>query len=46
VAAIRVGDAVPLVFVLLTITFVLLTIGAYWLPAAVTAVSGWTKAAG
>ncbi|MGF7237331.1 MAG: acetate uptake transporter [Frankia sp.] len=46
IAAIRVSGAVLAVFVLLTVTFVLLTIGAYNPPAAATAVSGWTKAGG
>lgn len=45
IAAVRVGNAVFAVFVLLTITFVLLTIGAYN-PAAAGGVSGWTRAGG
>lgn len=46
VASARVSGAVFVVFFLLTITFVLLTVGAYNPPAAATAISGWTKAGG
>ncbi|MGF7237259.1 MAG: acetate uptake transporter [Frankia sp.] len=45
IAAVRVSNAVFVVFVLLTITFVLLTVGAYN-PAATGSASGWTKAGG
>jgi succinate-acetate transporter protein len=46
VAALRVSGAVLSVFVLLTVTFALLTIGAYRAPASATALSDWTKAGG
>jgi uncharacterized protein len=46
IAAVRVGTAVFVVLILLTITFVLLTVGAYHPPAAAGSVSGWTRAGG
>jgi succinate-acetate transporter protein len=42
IAALRVNGAVLAVFVLLTITFLLLTLGAFWLQTSV----NWTKAGG